>query len=104
MDKLFTNPESLEDNFENEFRKDMDRLHFNMDCGKCFEMKYPNIPFNTSDKVSNILKSETDIYLLSSALYSSFRKITHWDQDNLLSDQNKKWFIRVLKRLNEITI
>lgn len=85
---------------EHEFQDDMNKLSFNMDCGKSLRDKYPQLDVLNSNKdLLSIIDKETDIDILTSALYSKYRYITHWSQLNLTDDDNKEWFGIVLNQL-----
>ena len=102
--QVFKNAEINETILELELSNDMTRLHFIMDVGNEFKTKYPNVSFSThSDDMFEIINNENDIELLSSTMFSMFRKITHWENTSLLSNDNKCWFIMVLERLMFLT-
>lgn len=90
--------------FEIDLLHDMEKLNFTIDFGKSFKTKYPDIPFLTnSQEMLGVIAAEDDIDLLTSTLFSMYRKITHWDNTSLLSEDNKNWFIAILKRIIELT-
>lgn len=102
--QIFKKAEINETKLELELSNDMTRLHFIMDVGNEFKTKYPNVSFSThSEDMFEIINNENDIELLSSTMFSMFRKITYWENTSLLSHDNKCWFIMVLERLIFLT-
>lgn len=76
---------------------------FEMDCGKTFERIYQNerLLYSLNDFAA-MIHQVTDIELLGSAIFSNWRRITHWSQENGMDDKNREWFLMALNRLKEL--
>ena len=78
-------------------------LGFQMDCGKAFQEKYGEQAFYHAEALETIADEIDDEMLLGSAIYSKWRYITHWSQQSLLSEENRKWFQSAFYRLSVLT-
>lgn len=81
-------------------------LDFEMDCGKAFENAYPEVKaFTDYRELDKIVDDITDIPLLGSAIFSKWRYFTHWadPSEDILSIENRLWFITALGRLERLT-
>jgi hypothetical protein len=74
---------------------------FKMDCGKSFEDAFPNTKaFEDYTQFNKLIDQVDNIQLLGSTIFSKWRYITHWSYcDDLLSPENRPWFIIALSRL-----
>ncbi len=101
---LYKSPETSGYYLEEYFGEDCIRLGFVMDLGKSFIRAYPNADvFYNPDNLRRIIDSIYDVNLLGSAVFSQWRSITHWDYcGNLLSPENREWFIIALTRLLQL--
>lgn len=99
----YSNMDTLSSEVEEGFADECLELEFKIDSGKAFEEEYPDA-LQDYHKLDTIIAQVSDIQLLGSAIFSKWRYITHWDDTGeLLSDENRKWFITALGRLALIT-
>ncbi len=84
--------------------EDCAELGFEMDTGKAFGQRYGSA-VNDCDELDKIVDDITDIPLLGSAIYSRWRYFNHWayDAKEILTPQNRAWFILALSRLANLT-
>ncbi len=89
---------------ENNFGEACRSLEIKMDCGKAIEDAYPNIMplYNLSD-FKQIVDEISDVDILTSAIYSKWRGVTHWSQTSLTSHDNRRWFVWAFTRLEKLT-
>ncbi len=82
-----------------QFSIDCEKLGFDMDCGEAFHKLYGN------EKLENIIDNIDDVSLLGSAIYSQWRYFNHWawDASEILEEPNKKWFLLVLNRFEQLS-
>jgi len=80
-------------------------LGFEMDCGKAFEAEFPDTnALNDYEALDKIIEQVQDVSLLCSAIFSKWRYVTHWTfGEQLLSPQNRPWFILAFGRLVALT-
>lgn len=80
-------------------------LGFEMDCGKAFEAEFPDTnALNDYEALDKIIEQVQDVSLLCSAIFSKWRYVTHWTfGEQLLSPQNRPWFILAFGRLAALT-
>lgn len=80
-------------------------LGFEMDCGNAFEAAFPDTNASNDYKaLDKIIEQVQDVSLLGSAIFSKWRYITHWSfGDQLLSPENRPWFILAFGRLAALT-
>ena len=74
-------------------------------CGNAFEDAFPDTnAFNDYKALDKIIEQVQDVSLLGSAIFSKWRYITHWSfGEQLLSAQNRPWFILAFGRLVALT-
>ena len=82
------------------FADDCFALEFEMDTGKGF---ISEDAFKHVDALLTVIDDVMNAYLLGSAIFSKWRGITHWWNEELLAEDNRKWFITALSRLADIT-
>ena len=88
---------------EEAFAPDCFDLEFEMDCGNSFEERYSFEAFSKPESFSEIIASITDPMFLGTAIFSKWRGITHWWNEDLFEPRNRAWFIMAFKRLAELT-
>ncbi len=90
---------------EESFGDECFALGFEMDCGNAFEDEFPDTnAFNDYKALDKIIEQVHDVSLLGSAIFSKWRYITHWSfGEQLLSAQNRPWFILAFGRLVALT-
>ena len=88
---------------EEDFAPDCFDLGFEMDCGNSFEERYSFEAFRNPDVFSKVVASIDDPMFLGAAIFSKWRGITHWWEQDLFEHQNRAWFITAFKRLAEIS-
>ena len=88
---------------EEDFAPDCFDLGFEMDCGTSFEDRYSFEAFSKPEAFSEVVESIIDPMFLGSAIFSKWRGITHWWNEDLFEPRNRAWFITAFKRLAEIT-
>ena len=78
-------------------------LGFEMDCGHAFSEKYSEAVYDC-EALHKIIHEVDDIPLLGSAIYSRWRYFNHWAYSGaeILEEENRKWFILALERLDEL--
>lgn len=101
---LYSNKETTEKELEDGFGELCFELGFKMDTGKAFIERYSLEAFEKSDELSKIIEILNDPYLLGNAIFSFWRKVTHWSCESLLEEKNRKWIITAFARLKEITL
>ena len=94
-----TRPQDLEDK---SFSRECEELGFNMDAEKAFNRKHSCATVST-EVMRAACRGETDIDLLGSAIYSHWRYLTHWGQQDLTSPDVREWFKIGLSRLMELS-
>ena len=102
--KIFTEvPSDANRKFEERMGEDCFSVGFEMDCGKAFERTYKNerLLYSLNDFAS-VVHQVTDVELLGSAIFSNWRRITHWSQESGIEDKNRAWFLIALNRLKEL--
>ncbi len=85
------------------FADDCFALEFAMDTGKSFIAAFSENAFMHADALQAVIDDVMNAYLLGSAIFSKWRGITHWWNEALLSEDNRKWFITAFSRLADIT-
>ena len=85
------------------FADDCFALEFEMDTGKGFITAFSEDAFKHVDALLTVIDDVMNAYLLGSAIFSKWRGITHWWNEELLAEDNRKWFITALSRLADIT-
>ena len=87
----------------NEMANDCDLLGFEMDCGHAFSKVYPKAGSDVTE-LELIVDKIVDVSLLGSAIYSQWRYFNHWAYlpDEILEEENRKWFLVALNRLMQL--
>ena len=95
--------DSTESDMEEGFSEDCFALGFEMDAGNAFKQQYGEEAFSRWEDLEKVINKINDHELLGSAILSRWRYITHWSQEDLLSADNRHWFIIALSRLKALT-
>jgi len=74
-----------------------------MDCGESFGRRYSEEAFNDLIAFEAIVAAIDDPMLLGSAIFSKWRAITHWWNEDLFSSNHRAWFIMAFRCLADIT-
>ena len=77
-------------------------LGFEMDCGKSFIAAYGHEAWNSHRELSSVIDKADDIIILGSALFSQWRYFNHWACGHA-TEEDKEWFLIVLRRMQELT-
>lgn len=85
------------------FAPDCFDLGFEMDCGESFGQHYSTEAFNDPVALKTIIATIDDPMLLGAAIFSKWRAITHWWNEDLFSPKHRAWFILAFKHLADIT-
>lgn len=103
--KKYRSSETKEYEVEEGFADECFALGFEMDCGNAFETEFPGTnAFSDYEALDKIIGQVQDVSLLGSAIFSKWRYITHWSfGEQLLSPQNRPWFILAFGRLASLT-
>lgn len=88
---------------EEDFAPDCFDLEFEMDCGESFVEHFSVEAFSNPQAFSAVVASINDPMFLGTAIFSKWRGITHWWNQNLFDRSNREWFILAFSRLAEIT-
>ena len=77
-------------------------LGFDMDCGQSLERALPGVPdpFKSQTFASHVAK--LDVQTLGNAIFSRWRRWTHWDECPLDED-GWAWFVVALEHLAKLT-
>ncbi len=87
-----------------QFAEECFAFGFEMDCGKEFEAAFPETnAFNNYRNLERVIGNVSDIGLIGSAIISKWRYITHWSREDLLSEENRLWFVTAFSRLAVLT-
>lgn len=99
--KKYSSNKTTEHEVEEHFSEECFSLGFQMDCGDSLEAAFPKLnALQDYSKFKLIIDKINDISLLAIAIFSKWRYITHWAYcDNLLSSDNRSWFIAAFSRL-----
>ena len=100
---IFENPDTRESDIDVRLGEECADLEFVMDCGKSFEERYSFEAFADATAFSEIEESIDDAAFLGCAIFSKWRGITYWWNQNLLEPRNRVWFKFALMRLAELT-
>ena len=102
--RMFKGPLSNSIEIEKDFGDECFKLQFEMDSGHRLQTMYPEYNAMASLRgLKTVMLDINDIELLGTALFSKWREITHWSQENILSEENREWFISALSRLKELS-
>ena len=83
-------PEEYFEDIEN-IATGMEKLGFNMDCGKSMNAAFPGINmFNDIHALKSVM-DRSSIQLLGDAIYSQWRYWNHWAMSPI-GDQDYEWF------------
>lgn len=102
----YRNPCTKECEVEEGFGDECFALGFFMDTGDSIEAAFPlDNALSSYEAFENIIEQVHDVNLLSSAIFSKWRYITHWacGYEQLLSTKNRQWFILAFERLAKLT-
>ena len=90
--------------FEDELGNECAALGFEMDCGQSFDKKYSKgEPFNRAESFERVIDSVDDIWILGNAIFSNWRRITHWSFARGFTGENRAWFLSAFRRLKELS-
>ena len=101
--QAFRAPETRERDVELGLPEDCRRLGFKMDCGEAFRKQYGDAAFSRPEALEKIADQIREEQVLGAAIYSKWRFITHWSQDSLLTEENRRWFQIAFYRLLLLT-
>ena len=77
-------------------------LGFEMDCGESFIAAYGHEAWNSHRGLSSVIDKADDVKILGSALFSQWRYFNHWSYGPA-TEEDKEWFIIILRRMQELT-
>jgi ADP-ribosylglycohydrolase len=77
-------------------------LGFEMDCGGSFIAAYGEEAWNSHRELLSVIDKADDIIILGSALFSQWRYFNHWAFGHA-TEENKEWFLIILRRMQELT-
>lgn len=100
---LYSDGKTTEKELEDGFAAMCFNLGFKMDAGASFVEKYSPEAFVNSNELNKIIETINDPYFLGNAIFSFWRRTTHWTCESLLEENNRKWMITAFTRLIEIT-
>ena len=100
--RIFNDPSTKEYRLKGDFGEECDHLGFKMDCGKEFCKRCGEDAFYKNEVMAKIVDRINDDVVLESAIYSKWRYITHWTEQDLFEEKNRKWFSMALNRLRMI--
>lgn len=101
--RIFSDPQTGEREAEEAFGWDCAQQGLSMDCGNEFQKQYGEQAFYSAAVLDAVLGEVRDCQLLGSAVYSKWRYITHWTRQDLVSPENRRWFILALDRLRVLS-
>ncbi|MBQ9367542.1 MAG: hypothetical protein IJT83_07165, partial [Victivallales bacterium] len=79
-------------------------LGFEMDSGQALYEAFPDLDVLGDPKVfKRVYRSITSVQVLGNAIFSKFRRITHWSMENLNSLDNQEWFRLAFAQLHALT-
>ena len=69
-----------------------------------FDKKYSKgEPFNRAESFERVIDSVDDIWILGNAIFSNWRRITHWSFARGFTGENRAWFLSAFRRLKELS-
>lgn len=77
-------------------------LGFDMDCGQSLKRALPGVACLFESRVFANHVAKLDVQTLGNAIFSRWRRWTHWDESPLDED-GWAWFVVALKRLAKLT-
>lgn len=103
--KLYQSDTTKQFEVENGFGDKCFALNFKMDAGESFKRAFPEVDaLYENDHLKQIIHRVDDVMVLGNAIFSKWRAITHWDYiSDLLSAENREWFIIAFTRLSELS-
>lgn len=81
-----------------DFPEACDALGFEMDCGAAF-IAADRESWSSVDGLKENINKFTDIKVIGSGLYSSWRYYNHWGTPLEAGEHTKEWFLVLLRRL-----
>lgn len=102
MESHSVNPEVERFFAGNVFGDECLALGFDMDCGESLEKVVPGVSDLFKSQVFASHVAKLDIQTLGNAIFSRWRRWTHWDECPLDED-GWAWFVVALKRLAKLT-
>lgn len=97
-------PQNVDHVFEDELGNECAALGFEMDCGRSFDKKYSTgEPINRAEPLKEVIDSVDDIWTLGNAIFSNWRRLTHWSLESEFTDENRAWFLLAFRRLKELS-
>ena len=78
-------------------------LGFEMDCGQSFVDTYGEEAWSSNDGLLLVIDKANDLKILGSGLFSKWRYFNHWAYFHA-TEEDKKWFLNVLKRIKKLSI
>lgn len=76
-------------------------LGFEMDCGHSFIETYGEDAWRSNSGLLQVVDKINDLKILGSGLFSQWRYFNHWAYAGP-TEENKKWFLTVLHRMQEL--
>lgn len=99
----FGTPESKYRFFDTDsFPNDCRNLGFEMDCGHGFIKAYGMESWCSIEGLEAAIDGVGDVMVIGSGLFSKWRDYNHWSSPSDANDDTKKWFLILLKRMQEI--
>lgn len=83
------------------FPDDCWSLGFEMDCGDSFIAAYGQEAWHSHKELSSVIDKADNIIILGSALFSQWRYFNHWSYGHA-TEEDKEWFLIVLRRMQEL--
>lgn len=77
-------------------------LGFEMDCGKSFIEAYGEEAWKNERGLSGVIDKMNDLRIMGSGLFSEWRYWSLWSW-GLATEEDKKWFLMLLRRMQELT-
>ena len=100
---LFSNPQTTEADVTSTFGEECQALGFDMHTGEDLQNAFPDLDMEDAGELDEIIDSISDAQLLGSAIYSKwwniFRQNFTKEECDVLSLENRGWFIVALTRL-----
>ena len=102
LTKFDHNSSSYYDLFESPFfPSECWSLGFEMDCGESFIAAYGQEAWHSHRKLSSVIDKADNIIVLGSAIFSQWRYFNHWSYGGA-TEEDKEWFLIILRRMQEI--
>lgn len=98
--KKYQSEKTTEREVEEKFADECFSFGFEIDCGNALLAEFPNTDaFNNYEELEKIIDQIEDIAFLGSAIFSKWRYITHWAEEDLIKIENRRWFVLALSQL-----